>query len=229
MLELRTDHLTRQLDIIPMSALDKAEVNIIGCGAIGSYLALSLVKMGVERIKLWDMDDVSVENMSSQFYRFKDIGRNKAEALAELIKDFTGVEVEAYPLEYMSMMTRQLKGIVVVAVDSMSARAMIYESLTTCLHGVRVLIDPRMSAEFYMQYTVDLENHEWYKKSLYTDDNAVSERCTAKSTVYTATLASGMVTKTIKNIMLKQPYPKSINWDIAASGSDSMSMYAGNF
>ena len=227
-MELRTDHLTRQLDLIPLEELDKTEVNVIGCGAIGSYLALSLVKMGIEKVKLWDMDDVSVENMSNQFFRFKDIGKNKAEALADLIKEFTGVGVSAYPLEYLPLMTRQLKGIVVVAVDSMRARTMIYESLVSSIHGVRVLIDPRMSAEFYMQYTVDLESHEWYKKSLYSDESAVAERCTAKSTIYTATLAAGMVTKTIKNIMLKQPHPKSVQWDIAKSNNDSMSMHQGN-
>ena len=38
-MELKHDHLTRQLDIIPLETLGQ-QVTIIGCGAIGSFLGL---------------------------------------------------------------------------------------------------------------------------------------------------------------------------------------------
>ena len=94
-------HLTRQLSLIPTEVLDK-RITIVGCGAIGSFLALSLAKMGATNLCLYDFDEVSIVNMSNQFFRYSDIGKNKALALRELIKDFTDVEVDAVPEAFTS-------------------------------------------------------------------------------------------------------------------------------
>lgn len=228
-MELNHDHLTRQLDLIPVETLGQ-QVTIIGCGAIGSFLGLQLAKMGLTRITAYDHDYVSIENMSNQFFRFVDIGSPKTTALAHLISDFTDVDIMAYPEKYEAKDATKLAGIVVVAVDSMEARRMIYESIKAKGFAVKYIIDPRMSAEFYTQYTInpfDDKDQATYEKVLQPDSESVAERCTAKSTVYTASLAAGMVTKTIKNIMLKQDYPRITNWDISAS-SNPMVMYPGN-
>lgn len=221
-------HLTRQLDLIPVSTLHMP-VTIIGCGAIGSFLGLQLAKMGMTDIKLYDFDTVSVENMSNQFFRFKDIGTNKAAALSSLINDFTGVAPWYSMGAFDKTSVPTTKGIVVVAVDSMAARRMIYEAIREEGFNVKYIIDPRMGSETYLQYTMnpfDSKDNESYLKTFYTDNEAVQERCTAKSTVYTASLAAGVVTKTIKNILLKQPYPRSVTWNIAAS-RNPLVMYPG--
>lgn len=228
-MELKFQHLTRQLDLIPVEKLGQ-EVTIIGAGAIGSFLGLALAKMGLSRITVFDHDEVSIENMSNQFFPFRDIGNNKAFALKGLIQDFTETVVTAYPLKFEPKHAMQLKGIVVVAVDSMEARRMIYESIKATGFQVELIIDPRMSAEFYQQYSVkpfDEKDRAMYEKVLQPDSESVQERCTAKSTVYTATLAAGIVTKTVKHWMLEQPYPRTISWNIAAV-SDAMSAYPGN-
>lgn len=212
-------HLTRQLDLIPLTSLD-LPVNVIGVGAIGSFAVLSLAKMGMRNITVWDHDEVSVENMSNQFFRFKDIGANKATSLASLVYDFTGVTITAHPRKYDTTgsvdQDKLLQGIVISAVDSMQVRREIYESLLLYSKGVRLLIDPRMGAEVYLQFALKLRD-EWYKATLYSDKDAVQEACTAKSTVYTAGLAAGMITKTVKNFITNQPYPKNVSWDIKAS------------
>lgn len=227
-MQLNHDHLTRQLDLIPVDTLGQ-QVTIIGCGAIGSFLGLQLAKMGLTRITVFDHDDVSVENMSNQWFRFKDIGNNKADALFDLVADFTGVHIKAIPTKYDESFAHLITGIVVVAVDSMEARTMIYESIKARGFNVKYIIDPRMSAEFYSQYTInpfDEKDQATYAKVLQPDSESVAERCTAKSTVYTASLAAGMVTKTIKNIMLKQDYPRITHWDISKS-ENGMVMYKG--
>jgi len=228
MIELKHDHLTRQLDIIPIEKLGQ-QVTIIGCGAVGSFLGLQLAKMGLTRITVYDHDEVSIENMSNQFFRFSDIDVNKAVALADVIEDFTQMAIVALPFKFEPKDAPNLKGIVVVAVDSMAARTMIYESIKASGFAVDFIIDPRMSAEFYTQYTINPfseKDQATYARVLQSDDESVAERCTAKSTVYTASLAAGLVTKTIKNIMLEQPYPRVTNWDIAAS--NPMVMHPGN-
>lgn len=226
-MQLNHDHLTRQLDIIPVSELGMP-VNIVGCGAIGSFVALELAKMGISRIKVWDNDEVSIENMNNQFYRFSDIGKPKAQALHNLVSDFTNIRIAYHARLFKPEDAAGLQGILVSAVDTMSARRMIYESVKERPNALKMIIDPRMSAEFYQQYTVDMKNPDWYDKVLFEDNEAMPTPCTAKSTIYTATLAAGMVVKTIKNIIMKQDYPKNCAWNIAASSNNPMVMYAGN-
>jgi molybdopterin-synthase adenylyltransferase len=229
-LSLTKDHLTRQMDLIPMESL-LTPVHIIGAGAIGSHAALSLAKMGMSDITVWDFDDVSIENMNSQGYRFKDIGQPKVTALLNIIHDYTNVIITTVPRAFEEKDAVNLKGIVVVAVDSMKARSMIYEAIKATGWAVKYIIDPRMSAEFYLQYTINPfrdDDKKTYDKTLYTDEQAVSERCTAKSTIYTATLAAGMVVKTVKDIITKaDSYPRVVQWNIAATSS-SLNMFAGN-
>src|ERR1017187_7892825 len=118
-MELTNAHLTRQLDIIPIRVLGEP-ITIIGVGAGGSFATLMLAKMGFTRITVIDFDIVSVENMNSQFYRFKDIGQPKVTALQALVEDFTGVKITAVNDRYQGNVV--FPGIVVSAVDSMAAR-----------------------------------------------------------------------------------------------------------
>lgn len=224
---MNTDHLTRQLDIIPLDKLSMP-VNIIGCGAIGSFVALELAKMGVTRLKVWDDDVVSVENLNNQFYRRVDIDKPKALALQALVFDFTGDMIQSNARLFTPEDAAGLQGIVVSAVDTMKARRMIFEAIKDEPNAVKMIIDPRMSAEFYQQYTIDMNAPHWYEKVLFADSEAVPTPCTAKSTIYTATLAAGMVVKTVKNILLKQDYPKNVQWNIAASANNPMISFAGS-
>lgn len=207
------EHLTRQLDLIPVERLTQP-ITIIGAGAIGSFVALQLAKAGFTHLIVWDHDVVSIENMNCQFYRFKDIGKLKVNALAELIKDFTNEDITAMPVKWEA--NPSLQGIVVVAVDSMEVRTEIFNTIKTMCFQVTHLIDPRMGAEAALMYTMSpWTEEEAYRKTLYSDANAVQERCTAKSTIYTASLLSGMVTKAVKNLACKESYPRVIHWQIS--------------
>lgn len=215
-------HITRQLDLIPVDSLT-ATVNIIGAGAIGSFMALQLAKMGMTRIKVWDMDEVSVENMSCQFFRFSDIGKNKALALKDLVRDFTGTEIESCPRAWTPV--DKMTGIVVAAVDDMKVRVQIFEACGKML-GVDFVVDTRMGAETALLYVMRphlKKDVEAYGKTLYSNEDAVQEKCTAKSTIYTANMISGMAVKAVKNLICKQEYPRVTQWSIA---SNEMMSYA---
>lgn len=213
------EHLTRQLDIIPMDKLNRYPIHIIGCGAIGSFAALALAKMGCTRLKLYDMDNVDIVNMSNQFFPVTDIGTPKAQALSNMIKLFTG-QAPWYSLSRVEPVhVSTLDGIVIMAVDSMDTRKQLYLAIRDMGFNVKYIIDPRMSAEFYTQYTInpfDDKDQGTYMKVLQPDSESVQERCTAKSTIYTATLAAGMVCKTVKDLIIGGKYPRVINWDISS-------------
>jgi len=212
---LTHEHLTRQVDLIPVSKLG-LPIKIIGAGAIGSFAALQLAKMGFTDLEVWDFDSVSIENMSCQFYRFKDIGKPKVQALAELIKDFTGVDIVVHNEKFTAQLEHQ--GVVLMAVDSMKARSDIWADISRKSFMVKAVIDPRMGAEDALMYVMSPwadKDKEDYKNTLYTDKEAVQERCTAKATIYTANLLSALVSKAIKNIALGQKYPRVSTWSIA--------------
>lgn len=205
-------HLTRQMDIIPVDTL-KTPINIIGAGAVGSFLTLALTKMGFENITVWDFDTISVENMNCQFFRFQDIDKPKVQALKDLIKDFNGVDIKIENRRYEGGV---LDGIVIAALDSMEGRKLILEENFGKKLGTKLFIDPRMASEAGQMYTVDLWNpkeKETYLKAWYSDDDAHQERCTAKSTMYTVLLISGTIASTIVNFVKGQSYPKNILMD----------------
>lgn len=213
---LTEDQLIRQSEIIPSRVLD-TEITVIGAGAIGSFVVLALAKMGFNRIAVWDFDEVSDANMSCQWYRTKDIGKPKVVALQELIRDFTGLGIETHDERFEGQ--RVLSGIVISSVDSMKVRKVIWDAVKG--HGgVTHLIDPRMAAEYALSYVMDPHNPKdikAYEVTLYSDANAVKERCTAKATMYTATMLAGYVAKHVKDLVTGTPYARVTNWNIATN------------
>ncbi len=72
-----------------------ATVGIAGLGGLGSAVAIALARTGVGRLKLVDYDIVEPSNINRQQYFLDQLGKPKAEALAETlarINPFTVVE-----------------------------------------------------------------------------------------------------------------------------------------
>lgn len=214
-LPLTNQHIARQLDLVPPAILSEP-VTVIGAGAIGSWVALLLAKSGFKNIAFFDHDEVDIVNMSSQFFGIDDIGKPKAEALADRVEEMTGTITMGIPEKWEGM---KMKGIVVMAVDSMAVRKQIFEA-----HKGNVpttwLIDARMGAEVALLYTINpnsAKECEEYAQTLYTDAEAVQERCTAKSTTYCAAVLSGLVVKTVRDVLVKGKYL----WNLSLSLKDS--------
>ena len=71
---------------------------IVGCGGVGSWVAYMLAKMGAKRFILFDGDIVELSNLPRTVYRYSDIGHNKAEALADILREIApDIEVTAIP------------------------------------------------------------------------------------------------------------------------------------
>lgn len=208
-----TAHLTRQIDLIPLAVLGE-RITIIGAGAVGSWTALALAKMGFANITVFDGDKIEVENMNCQFYPTTDIGVNKAVALATLVQVFTGTRIEFHARHYEG---GGFPGIVISAVDNMAVRKMIWEEQKKAF-GCRAVIDPRMGAEqalLYVMKPTDTADIASYEKSLYSDANAVQEKCTAKATIYTANMLAGLVCKAVKDLVTRPDYLRHAQWNIA--------------
>lgn len=219
MIAIKKEHLVRQADIIPLSALN-TRVTIIGAGAVGSFTAFALAKMGYNDINIYDFDTVSIENMNSQMYRFSDINRPKVDCLKEIIKDFADVNINAHNTKYQGDV---FQDIVIAAVDNMETRKAIYNAHKDMPYITSLYIDPRMAIEYaYIQAfnPNDAEQCALYEKTLFTDENAVQDRCTNKSTIYTSQLIGATIAKIVKDITTNKKHINRIMWDIA--GNDVM-------
>lgn len=225
------DHLLRQTSIIDSAKIESLPVHIIGCGAIGSFAAQALAKMGFIDFHLYDMDKVSIENMNCQSFGKSHIDLPKTYALYGQLSQFLfdencpdkkpSIQVHG---EITEKNLPALTGVVLLSVDSLPVRMMLAKFIRkTCLN-VKFIIDPRMGAEYYFQQAFDMESFsdektfKNYLASYPNQDDVVEAKCTAKSTVYTAMLSAGLIAKTVKNWVMGQPYPKHIDWDIAGVG-----------
>ena len=166
-------NLNKHLSFFNPASLRKEEINIIGCGAIGSNVALQLAKLGVEKLVLWDFDIVSEHNITNQIYNINDVGRPKVEALEEHLK-LQNPTIKVIKKGKYS--TQPLKGILILAVDSIELRHKIAKQQEYNIM-LRLIIDGRIGLETSQAYCIDWtksENIENYLKLTDFKDNEVS-------------------------------------------------------
>lgn len=80
------DRYSRQDSIIAHEELKRYKVCVVGCGGVGTFVAKSLVRMGVGEIHLFDDDRVEMHNLNRQDFREEDDGKPKATTFAKELK-----------------------------------------------------------------------------------------------------------------------------------------------
>jgi molybdopterin/thiamine biosynthesis adenylyltransferase len=92
---------SRNKYIIPkklQQKIKKCKIFLLGCG-LGSQVGLLAVRSGFVNFILVDGDKVTLDNLNRQAFRYEHLGKNKAEALASMLKDVNPkVNVEYYPI-----------------------------------------------------------------------------------------------------------------------------------
>ena len=85
-----------------MERLRSSHVMVLGIGGVGSYAAEGLARAGIGALTLVDNDTVSVTNLNRQLCALRStVGRNKAEVMAERIRDINpDCRVRTLPLLY---------------------------------------------------------------------------------------------------------------------------------
>lgn len=82
--------------------LQNSSVLVVGCGGLGSPIAVYLASSGIGKIHLVDFDVVDLTNLHRQvFYSLDDVGRPKVQVLSEFIKKrapFTEISVTNKPI-----------------------------------------------------------------------------------------------------------------------------------
>ena len=184
--------------------------HILGCGAIGSSAATQLARMGAKEFVLYDLDKVEVQNVGVSYYIYQDIQKPKVVALREHLNNINP-EIRAH--EQFGRFTEFVKplgegDIVVLGFDSMDSRLEAAEAALKRPNKPHLLIDGRMGAEEYHQFTLKNPTLKQYKDTWYSDENAEDEPCNAKATSYCSNMCGAFIANAIKKTLNNEPCPK---------------------
>lgn len=199
----------RQVGLINILEFRDNPISIIGCGAIGSFVGISLAKMGLTKFILYDDDTVEEHNLPNQFFSKYNLGSRKITALDEKMVSFNGdVKITAVHRKFKS--DDDIKSIVVIScVDTMAARKLIFEKVKKS--SCQLFIDTRMSGLQGQVYCIDMtkkRNIKYYEKTLYSDSEVAPGRCTERSIIFTvlgiASIVCNQIVKAFKGEEIKQ-------------------------
>ena len=191
-----SDRDLRQRGLVPPERLARCHTVVLGVGAIGRQVALQLAALGISRMTLFDDDVVQAENLASQGYWPTDIHHPKVKATAELCRRIhPPLSVTAVAERFKRSTGRELPGdseqVLFCCVDSIVTRRMIWE---TVRWSARLFVDGRMSAEVLRVLAAgEPALDDSYPRTLFSAEDAYVGACTARSTIYTASLVAGLM------------------------------------
>ena len=190
----------RQRDIVPPVKLASCHAVVIGVGAIGRQVALQLAAVGIGSMDLVDFDSVEEVNLAPQGYWPADICCSKVHATAKLCRSINpaihlGEHNDRFRRSSARTLLQPPKGTTRIAVfacvDSITTRQLIWESVR---EQAAFFADGRMSAETLRVLACDRPISDvYYATTLFGEAEAHAGSCTAKSTVYTASIAAGLM------------------------------------
>lgn len=204
----------RQRQIVPPDRLAACRPTIIGVGAIGRQVALQLAAMGVSSLQLIDPDAVETVNLAPQGYLADDLGRPKVEATADLCQ-------QIHPMLAMDerrerfRRTMELGDVIFCCVDAIEIRQHVWYAVRD---RVSLFVDGRMSAETIRIVTAaDEASREHYPSTLFAAGEAHRGACTARSTVFTASVAAGLMLEQLARHLRRMPIEPDLQLNLLAS------------
>lgn len=213
-----TNRDVRQRDLVPPERLSKTHAMVIGCGSVGRQVALQLAALGVPALTLYDPDVVSVENLAVQGFGPDDLDSFKVHAAANaahaqnplmelnaVAERFRKTQVRGWP--------RQCEIAVFSCVDSIVTRKLIWDAVRD---RAGFFSDGRMAAETLRVLSSAAPHGDAYDGSLFTAREAFIGRCTAKSTIYSASICAGLMLGQFTRWLRSLPVVADIQFNLFA-------------
>lgn len=185
---------------------------VVGAGAGGRQTCMLLATMGIP-FTVVDFDTVEAANIGTQGFRTTDIGKPKAQAVAEeanriygptwrIAEHFNG-RIEDYP---------GWKPVVFLCVDSMEVRRTIVER---CEGNSMLYIDSRMGAMTMDIYVVDRPAlHRQWLESWYPSSDAYEAPCTAKTTYFVSNISAGWRVSAFARWLTERDTPHTLHYSL---------------
>ena len=212
--------------------LEDFTFHILGCGAIGSSAAIQLCRTGATNFALYDMDKVGIENVGVSQFDLNDVGDSKTRALKDKL---TNINNDCGIMELDEKFTRILRydtdSIAILGFDNMEVRKEAVMSMFKFGSGPKVLIDGRMGAEHYQQYTFvnqvnngDIMMSE-YLPTWYSDEEGSTEPCNMKATSYCSNMAGSFIVNTLRKILTNSPYENELIFNFPTMSLEKNTCY----
>ena len=211
---IKQDRFLRQKDLVD-AKIFKTPISIVGIGGIGSFLTLTLAKMGFEDISVYDDDTVEDHNLPNQLYRTKDRGFSKTSGLFDMVDTFTGVNIKPYNKKWLTKDSR--KGVLISAVDNMDTRQAMFIHAVSNKQTIPLFMDGRMGrlqAEVYTVKTDKKSDIKTYEKRLWRPDQVAPLRCTEKAIIYNVLFIASMICSQLKLALEGKIYKPAIIADL---------------
>ena len=208
------ERFSRQQDLVPMERLSACKATVVGVGAIGRQVALQLAAMGITCLHLVDFDIVEESNIASQGYLEEDLGRMKVEATADLCRKINrNLEVRVVIDRFKRSM--EVGNAVFVCVDRIETRRLIWEAAK---NKVDFFADGRMAAEVLrILVACDAASRKHYPTTLFAAEEAYQGSCTAKTTIYCANIAAGLMLAQFTKWLRRFPVEPDLSLNLLAS------------
>jgi sulfur carrier protein ThiS adenylyltransferase len=191
----------------------QTSVTVIGVGAIGRQVALQLASIGVTKLQLIDFDTVELTNVTTQGYRSDEIGQAKVTAtMSEVERIDPTIEADAIIDRFRSM--HCVGDVVFCCVDSIATRATVWRCLRK---RIQLLIDTRMNGETIRLVTADPKSPHDYESTLFAQGDAHAGTCTAKSTIYAASIAAGLAVHQFTRWLRDMPLDSDFTLNLLAN------------
>jgi sulfur carrier protein ThiS adenylyltransferase len=211
-----TIQFTRQELILDPAKAEAAEVHIFGCGTVGSNAANEIARLGVPKLNLYDFDDVEPHNLPSQRFDMTHLGKNKAEMVKDQLVHLTnngGRQIKTHNRKVEGAV--MLKGIAILAVDSMESRRTIWEKALRPQRDVTLALDFRMKANLLQCYAFDPRD-ERYEAVLFTDEDADPGPCGGRTVSYTGALSGCIAANYVRKALVGDDIPFFTGIDLDA-------------
>ena len=205
------DRFARQRDLVPRDRLKELIVTVIGVGAIGRQVALQLASIGVQRLQLVDFDTVDATNITTQGYLQEDLGLAKVLACQRaMLRVDPAIDVEKVQDRFRPSLA--IGSAVFCCVDSISARSAIWRLAT---NRCEFWTDGRMLGEVLrVLAATDDASRQYYASTLFAQGLAQTGSCTSRSTIYAASIASGLMVHQFTRWLRGLPLDRDTTWNL---------------
>jgi len=199
---------------VPAERIAGCTATVIGVGAIGRQVALQLTAMGIPHLQLIDFDLVETSHLASQGYLEQDLGRLKVEATASLCGQ-SNSRIETIPMAERFRRRMEIGNAIFCCVDKIDVRRLIWEAVK---NTASFYVDGRMSAEVLRVLTArDSPSRHHYPTTLFRTEEAFIGPCTAKTTIYCANIAAGLMVAEFTKYLRQLPMESDIQLNLLAS------------
>lgn len=205
---------SRQRDIVPRERLLTCKTTVVGVGAVGRQVALQLAAMGLPWLQLVDFDVVEESNLASQGYLESDLGRSKVEATADLCQQMNR-ELEIHEVRQRFRRSMETSNVLFCCVDRIEIRELIWNAVQD---RTDFFCDGRMNAEVVRVLSAcDSGTRMHYPHTLFSPEEAHAGYCTAKTTIFTANIAAGLMVEQFSRWLRNLPVDPDVQFNLLSS------------